>query len=115
MITISDDALYMLKQFLNCDFLVQGHTDNIPISNSNNSFNWDLSIDRALHFMKILLLNQKPTSRSLNPSQILTHKLKSSSFDKIYFFFKSPYFLYTSFVLLNSTILGEENYLEKII
>ncbi|WP_342563750.1 flagellar motor protein MotB [Paenibacillus sp. FSL R7-0345] len=77
MITISDNALfasgeaevkdesrqlaksisYMLQQFPDYNVLVQGHTDNIPISNSSYSSNWDLSVDRALHFMKILLLN----------------------------------------------------------
>ncbi|MEK5234180.1 flagellar motor protein MotB [Paenibacillus sp. FSL L8-0470] len=82
MITISDNALFasgqadvkddsrqlaksisnMLQQFPDYDVLVQGHTDNIPISNTSYSSNWDLSVDRALHFMKILLLNP-----NLNP------------------------------------------------
>ncbi|UQZ34276.1 flagellar motor protein MotB [Paenibacillus sp. PK3_47] len=82
MITISDNALFasgqaqvkddsrqlaksistMLQQFPDYEVLVQGHTDNVPISNSSYSSNWDLSVDRALHFMKILLLNP-----SLNP------------------------------------------------
>ncbi|MBT2292259.1 flagellar motor protein MotB [Paenibacillus albidus] len=82
MITISDNALFasgqavvkddsrqlaksisaMLQQFPDYDVVVQGHTDNIPISNSNYSSNWDLSADRALQFMKILLLNN-----NLNP------------------------------------------------
>jgi chemotaxis protein MotB len=77
MITISDNALFasgqaivkddsrqlaksistMLQQFPDYDILVQGHTDNIPISNSSYSSNWDLSVARALQFMKILLLN----------------------------------------------------------
>ncbi|MBW4085171.1 flagellar motor protein MotB [Paenibacillus sp. S150] len=77
MITISDNALFasgqavvkddsrqlaksistMLQQFPDYEVLVQGHTDNIPISNSSYSSNWDLSVDRALQFMKILLLN----------------------------------------------------------
>lgn len=82
MITISDNALFasgqaevkddsrqlaksisaMLQQFPDYEVLVQGHTDNIPISNSSYSSNWDLSVDRALHFMKILLQNP-----NLNP------------------------------------------------
>ena len=77
MITISDNALFasgqavvkdesrqlaksistMLQQFPDYDVLVQGHTDNIPISNSSYSSNWDLSVARSLQFMKILLLN----------------------------------------------------------
>ncbi|MNO29331.1 Motility protein B [compost metagenome] len=76
-ITISDNALFssgqavvkdesrqlaksistMLQQFPNYEVLVEGHTDNIPISNSEYPSNWDLSVARALQFMKILLLN----------------------------------------------------------
>jgi len=82
MITISDNALFasgqamvkdesrqlaksistMLQQFPDYDVVVQGHTDNIPIANNSYSSNWDLSADRALQFMKILLLNT-----NLNP------------------------------------------------
>jgi len=82
MITISDNALFasgqaivkddsrqlaksistMLQQFPDYDVVVQGHTDDIPISNNNYSSNWDLSADRALQFMKILLQNT-----NLNP------------------------------------------------
>ena len=82
MITISDNALFasgqavvkddsrqlaksistMLQQFPDYDVLVQGHTDNVPIANTNYSSNWDLSVDRALQFMKILL-----TNTNLNP------------------------------------------------
>lgn len=82
-ITISDNALFasgsaavkpesrqlalaisnMLQQFPNYNVIVSGHTDNMPISNSEYASNWDLSSDRALHFMKILLNNPK-----LNPA-----------------------------------------------
>ncbi|WP_025692995.1 flagellar motor protein MotB [Paenibacillus zanthoxyli] len=76
-ITISDNALFasgqaavkpesqqlaraisqMLQQFPDYNVIVQGFTDNIPISNSQYSSNWDLSANRALQFMKILLVN----------------------------------------------------------
>ncbi|QWU16379.1 chemotaxis protein MotB [Paenibacillus sophorae] len=76
-ITISDNALFasgqarvkpesqqlaraisqMLQQFPDYDVIVQGFTDNIPISNGEYSSNWDLSANRALQFMKILLVN----------------------------------------------------------
>ncbi|WP_379164240.1 flagellar motor protein MotB [Paenibacillus sp. sgz5001063] len=76
-ITISDNALFssgeavvkdesrqlaksistMLQQFPDYEILVEGHTDNIPISNSEYPSNWDLSVARALQFMKILLIN----------------------------------------------------------
>ncbi|WP_410513003.1 flagellar motor protein MotB [Paenibacillus sp. BR2-3] len=87
MITISDNALFssglafveddsrqlaksisvMLQQFPDYEVLVQGHTDNIPISNSSYSSNWDLSVDRALHFMKILLLNPNLNPKKFSP------------------------------------------------
>lgn len=82
MITISDNALFasgqafvkddsrqlaksisnMLQEFPDYEVLVQGHTDNVPISNSIYPSNWDLSVARSLQFMKILLLNP-----NLNP------------------------------------------------
>lgn len=42
--------------------VISGHTDNVPIANSQFSSNWDLSVMRAVNFMKILLENDK-----LNP------------------------------------------------
>ena len=47
----------MLQEFPQYEVVVSGHTDNIPISNSQYKDNWDLSADRALNFLKILLLN----------------------------------------------------------
>ncbi|WP_405105934.1 flagellar motor protein MotB [Paenibacillus sp. FSL K6-1217] len=88
MITISDNALFasgqamvkdesrqlaksisnMLQQFPDYEVLVQGHTDNVPISNSTYSSNWDLSVDRALEFMKILLLNPNLDPMKFSPT-----------------------------------------------
>ncbi|MFP4978907.1 flagellar motor protein MotB [Paenibacillus sp. CN-4] len=87
MITISDQALfasgqaavkdesrqlaksisYILQQFPDYNVVVQGHTDNIPISNSIYSSNWELSANRATQFLKILLLNKNldPTKFSV--------------------------------------------------
>ncbi|MDO7908688.1 flagellar motor protein MotB [Paenibacillus sp. JX-17] len=87
LITISDNALFasgqaevkpdarilakaissMLTQFSGYDVIVSGHTDNMPIENSRYASNWELSSDRANHFMKILLLNNQ-----LNPSKFST-------------------------------------------
>ena len=39
--------------------VIAGHTDNVPINNSQFRSNWDLSAIRALNFMKILLDNNQ--------------------------------------------------------
>ncbi|MDP4099241.1 flagellar motor protein MotB [Paenibacillus sp. P96] len=84
MITISDNALFasgqatvkpdarkianaisgLLDEFPDYDVIVSGHTDNIPISNSEYPSNWELSADRALNFMRILLQDKQ-----LNPQK----------------------------------------------
>lgn len=38
-------------------FLVAGHTDNIPIKNARYSSNWELSADRAVHVVQLLVKN----------------------------------------------------------
>ncbi|GMK40893.1 flagellar motor protein MotB [Paenibacillus sp. CCS19] len=85
LITISDNALFasgsadlkpeskklgqaiskMLKQYPGYEIIVAGHTDNQPISNSIFRNNWELSSQRALNFMEILL-----TSSALDPTLI---------------------------------------------
>lgn len=39
--------------------VISGHTDNIPIKNNHFDSNWDLSVMRAVNFMKVLLENNK--------------------------------------------------------
>lgn len=87
MITIRDNALFdsgeavvkpearklakeisvMLQQVPGYDIIVSGHTDNVPQNNMKYPSNWDLSSDRALQFMKILLLNE-----SLDPKRFMS-------------------------------------------
>lgn len=87
-ITISDKALFssgradvkpesrslakaiasMLQEFPEYEIVVAGHTDNVPISNNQYKDNWDLSTDRALNFLKILLLNTQLDPSKFTPS-----------------------------------------------
>lgn len=87
-ITISDTALFasgranvkpesrqlaiaignMLQRFPDYDIIVSGHTDNMPISNNQYASNWDLSSDRAIQFMKVVLLNENLNPRKFIPT-----------------------------------------------
>jgi chemotaxis protein MotB len=52
------EALAILARVLNqnteFDILIEGHTDNVPISTSRYKDNWDLSVDRATSMVRIL-------------------------------------------------------------
>lgn len=45
----------MLAQYPEYEIMVSGHTDNVPINTARFPSNWELSVMRALNFMKILL------------------------------------------------------------
>ncbi|WP_256943773.1 M56 family metallopeptidase [Bacillus sp. K2I17] len=41
------------------EITVSGHTDNVPIANAKFSSNWELSTQRAVNFMQVLLQNKE--------------------------------------------------------
>lgn len=49
----------LLEMELPRSVIISGHTDNVPIKNSEFQSNWELSVMRAVNFMKVLLEDEK--------------------------------------------------------
>ncbi|MCU4812828.1 flagellar motor protein MotB [Bacillus cereus] len=48
------------------EIIVSGHTDNVPIANAKFASNWELSSQRAVNFMQVLLQNKDLPAGSFN-------------------------------------------------
>jgi len=61
-INIANEISKLLEMDVPRSVIVSGHTDNVPIKNARFDSNWELSVMRAVNFMKLMLENQ-----NLNP------------------------------------------------
>jgi len=61
---LATDIAKMLAMGSARNVVISGHTDNVPIHNSNFDSNWHLSVMRAVNVMKIILEN-----KNLDPSK----------------------------------------------
>ncbi|MRH45021.1 flagellar motor protein MotB [Aquibacillus halophilus] len=72
------DIANEVSEFLYTDpphqIVVSGHTDTIPVNNSEFSSNWDLSVMRAVNFMRLLLGNDKLDPQRFSAKGFGEHK-----------------------------------------
>jgi chemotaxis protein MotB len=64
--TLAKDIAQLLVSDPPRNVVISGHTDNVPINNSQFDSNWHLSVMRAVNFVKILLENENLDARSFS-------------------------------------------------
>lgn len=57
-ITIAKEISELLVMDPPHNVIISGYTDNVPIQNSSFDSNWELSVSRAVNFMKVILENK---------------------------------------------------------
>lgn len=56
-IEVAREISKLLEMDIPRNIIINGHTDNVPMHNHEFASNWELSVMRAINFMKILLEN----------------------------------------------------------
>jgi chemotaxis protein MotB len=56
-IEVASEISKLLEMDIPRTVIISGHTDNVPMNNDKFASNWELSVMRAINFMKILLEN----------------------------------------------------------
>lgn len=73
------EAISMLAAVLSSsdlEIMVEGHTDNVPISGTRNKDNWDLSVHRATSVTRLLVENGIPEERIIASGRGEFHPLQ---------------------------------------
>jgi chemotaxis protein MotB len=76
------EAIAMLAAVLansDLEIMVEGHTDNVPISTSRNKDNWDLSAHRATSVTRLMVENGIPPQRLISSGRGEFHPLQDNS------------------------------------